>query len=309
MGTAAVLGTVMRAVARSLILGSFLIGSYAQAELYYLIVGGLGGQASYEDRFVAQTKALADAARRTLGEESRVAILSGAAANRDALIAELTRLAEETTPADSVAIFLLGHGSFDGEFYKYNLPGPDIDGDTLAELLSAIPAGKQLVVNATSASGAVLESWAVDGRTLITATRSGGERNAPRFGEHWAEALSSDEADENKNGAITAYEAFAFAEREVTDSYESTGTLATEHPQLVGETDGVFNVALLEARLATTAELEILIGELGVLEEAIDELRARRESMGNDAYLAELQEILLELALVQREIDEIRSAE
>ena len=69
------------------------------------------------------------------------------------------------------------------------------------------------------------------------------------------------------------------------------------------------DVALLEARLATTAELEILIGELGILEEAVDELRTRRESMGNDAYLAELQELLLELALVQREIDEIRNAE
>jgi hypothetical protein len=288
MGAAAVLGAAMRTVARSLIVGSFLIGSYAQAELYYLIVGGLGGQPSYEERFVAQTDALAAAARRTLGEDSRVAVLSGDAASDEALTAELARLAEETTAADSVAIFLLGHGSFDGEFYKYNLPGPDIDGDTFAELLEAIPAGKQLVVNATSASGAVLETWAGDGRVLITATRSGGERNAPRFGEHWAAALSSDEADENKNGAITAREAFAFAERKVADSYESAGTLATEHPQLVGETDGVFNVALLEARIATTEELEILIGELEVLE---------------------LQELLLELALVQREIDEIRSAE
>ena len=309
MGAAAILGAPMRVVARNLILASFLTSAYVQAELHYLIVGGLGGQASYEERFSAQTEALADAARRTLGEESRVAILSGDAASRNALTAELIRLAEETGPEDSVAIFLLGHGSFDGELYKYNLPGPDIDGGTLAVLLGNIPAGKQLVVNATSASGAVLENWADDRRMLITATRSGGERNAPRFGAHWVEAMSSEEADENKNGAITAHEAFAFAEREVADSYESAGTLATEHPQLVGDIDGVFNVALLEARLATTAELEILIGELGILEEAVDELRTRRESMGNDAYLAELQELLLELALVQREIDEIRNAE
>ncbi|MFL2546072.1 MAG: hypothetical protein ACJ0SL_01720 [Candidatus Rariloculaceae bacterium] len=299
----------MRTIAALLAFGLLLFGSYAQAELYYLIVGGLGGQQSYEERFVAQTESLARAASRTLGEDSRVAVLSGEAASREALTAELIRLAEETSAADSLAIFLLGHGSYDGEVYKYNLPGPDIDGDTFAELLSAIPAGKQLVVNATSASGAVLETWAGDGRVLITATRTGGERNAPRFGEHWAVALSSDEADENKNGAITAQEAFAFTERKVADGYESAGTIATEHPQLVGETDSVFNVALLEARLATTAELEVLIGELGDLEESIDELRAQRESMDNDEYLAQLQELLLELALVQREIDEIRSAE
>ncbi len=299
----------MRMLARSLIVATALLGPFAQAELYYLIVGGLGGQASYEERFLAQTESLADAARRTLGDGSRVAVLSGEAASRDAVTAELARLAKVTTATDSVAIFLLGHGSYDGEFYKFNLPGPDIDGETFAELLAAIPAGKQLVVNTTSASGAVLADWSGDGRTLITATKSGGERIATRFGEHWAAALSSDEADVNKNGAITAQEAFDFAARKVSDSYEGAGTLATEHPQLIGDAAGSFTVALLAARIATTAELQSLIAELGVLEEEIDELRARRNEMGNDVYLSELQSVLLELALVQREIDEARSSE
>ena len=66
---------------------------------------------------------------------------------------------------------------------------------------------------------------------------------------------------------------------------------------------------MLEARIATTVELEDLIGELGVLEEDIDRLRARRDEMVIDIYLGELQDLLLALALVQREIDEIRTAE
>ncbi len=299
----------MRALAGGLIVAATFAGPVAHAELYYLIVGGLGGQVSYEERFVAQTESLADAARRTLGDGSRVSVLSGNAASRDALTAELSRLAEVTAATDSVAIFLLGHGSYDGEFYKFNLPGPDIDGETFAELLEAIPAGRQLVVNTTSASGAISESWSADGRTVITATRSGGERIATRFGEHWTAALSSDEADANKNGAITVQEAFDFAARKVSDSYEDAGTLATEHPQLVGDAAGSMNVALLEARIATTAELEGLIGELTTLEEAIDRLRLRRDELGDDAYLSELQSLLLELALVQREIDEVRGSE
>ena len=299
----------MRALAGGLIVAATFGGPVAHAELYYLIVGGLGGQVSYEERFVAQTESLADAARRTLGDGSRVSVLSGNAASRDALTAELSRLAEVTVATDSVAIFLLGHGSYDGEFYKFNLPGPDIDGETFAELLEAIPAGRQLVVNTTSASGAISESWSADGRTVITATRSGGERIATRFGEHWTAALSSDEADANKNGAITVQEAFDFAARKVSDSYEDAGTLATEHPQLVGDAAGSMNVALLEARIATTAELEGLIGELATLEEAIDRLRLRRDELGDDAYLSELQSLLLELALVQREIDEVRGSE
>jgi hypothetical protein len=299
----------MSMLARSLIVSTAFCGPFAHAELYYLIVGGLGGQVSYEERFVAQAESLADAARRTLGDGSRVSVLSGDAASRDALTAEFERLAEVTSATDSVAIFLLGHGSYDGESYKFNLPGPDIDGETVARLLEAIPAGRQLVVNASSASGAVLESWSGDGRTLITATRTGGERIATRFGEHWAAALSSDEADANKNGAITVQEAFDFAARKVSDSYEGAGNLATEHPQLVGDAAGSFNVALLEARIATTAELEGLIGELGVLEEQIEVLRSRRNEMDDDAYLSELQSLLVELALVQREIDEVRSSE
>ena len=112
--------------------------------------------------------------------------------------------------------------------------------------------------------------------------------------------MSSDEADANKNGAITVQEAFEFAERMVADSYETAGNLATEHPQLVGDTAGSFNVALLEARIATTEELETLIGELTVLEEEIEILRSRRDEMDGDVYLGQLQELLLELALVQQ---------
>ncbi|MGI9258539.1 MAG: C13 family peptidase [Gammaproteobacteria bacterium] len=285
------------------------LAATAHAESYYLIVGGIGGETQYEERFLAQVDSLASASRRTLGDDSLVTVLSGDGATREALTAELDRLADSTSADDSVAIFLLGHGSHDGEIYKFNIPGPDIDGDGFAELLNAIPADRQLVVNATSASGAVLETWAGDNRLLVTATRSGGERNATRFGDYWAEAMSSDEADANKNGAITVQEAFEFAERKVADSYEGAGNLATEHPQLVGDTAGSFNVALLEARIATTAELEELIGELTVLEEQIEILRAQREEMDNDVYLGQLQDLLLELALVQREIDEIRDAE
>ncbi len=292
-----------------LLVGSILMVPTARADLYYLIVGGLGGEPRYEERFLAQAESLAAAARRSLGDDSRVSLLSGEGATRDSLTTELQRLAQITEPADSLAVFLIGHGTYDGESYKYNLPGPDVDGDTLGELLDAVPAARQLIVNTTSASGAVLESWVGDGRTLITATKSGGERNATRFGEFWTAALSSDEADVNKNGAITVQEAFDFAERKVADSYEGEGTLATEHAQLVGEAANTFNAAILEERVATTEELERLLGELDALEGEVEVLRQQRGEMDNGAYLDELQELLLELALVQREIDAARGVE
>ena len=205
---------------------------------------GLGGEASYEEQFAKDADALAAVARRTTAA-SRVMLLQGEGATRDALVSSLDSLRTRAKAADSVVVMLVGHGSYDGEAYKLNLPGPDIDGDEVAKLLGAVPARSQLVVNATSASGAVLEKWAAEGRTLITATRSGFERNATRFAQHFAAALAAGSADINKNGAITAQEAFDYASRSVAESFEKDGTLATEHPQIAGEAAGRFTVARL----------------------------------------------------------------
>ena len=284
-------------------LAALLAAPQAHAELYYLIVAGIGGQAKYDEQFKTDAEKLAAAARRTAGDTARVDVLIGEEATRDAVRERLESLATRAKPADSVAIFLIGHGSHDGERYKLNLAGPDLDGEELAQLFAGIQAGSQLIVNATSASGAVLQSWAADGRTVITATRSGAERNATRFAEHWAAALSNEAADINKNGTLTAQEAFDFASRAVADSFESQGTLATEHPQLVGDAAPRFNVARLGERPAATPANARLTSELERLEGEIDALRARRDEMEAEAYMTELQKLLVDLALVQRQLD------
>ena len=299
----------MRIIRLALLLFPLWLAPPAQAELYYLIVGGLGGEPAYANRFMAQTESLADAAARSLGDESRVTLLNGEEATREALTEALQELAQTVTPADTLAVFLVGHGTYDGIAYKFNLPGRDLDGEELGELLGAVPAGRQLVVNATSASGAVLEAWTREGRTLITATKSGGERNATRFAEHWTAALSSDGADTDRNGIITAQEAFDYAERMVAESYENEGALATEHAQLAGEPAESFTAARLEARVALTQELERLFADLDALEGEVQALRTRRNEMGSDAYLNALQDLLLELALVQQQIDDARGDE
>lgn len=306
IGACQVVRVLVRSTALALVAGLMLPLAFAplpaHAAMYYLIVGGIGGEPEYVEAFADQVESIAAAARRTLGEESGVIVLSGDAATRDALRERMQSLADSTVAADRLAVFLLGHGSYDGDQYKFNLSGPDIDDAELAVLLDAIPAGTQLVVNASSASGAALESWAADGRMVITATRSGAERNATRFGEHWAAALSSDEADVNKNGIISAQEAFDYADRMVAESFEEEGALATEHPQLAGEGAEGFDVARLTARRLDTPELVALNEQLTDLEEQIAALRLRREELGDD-YLPQLQALLVDLSLVQQQID------
>jgi hypothetical protein len=287
---------------------ALLAAAPAHAELYYLIVGGLGGEAGYDEQFAKDVDALATVARRTTAA-SRVMLLKGEGATREALMSSLESLKTRAKAADSVIVMLVGHGSYDGEAYKLNLPGPDIDGEEFAKLLAAVPARSQLVVNTTSASGAVLEKWAAEGRTLITATRSGFERNATRFAQHFAAALAEGSADINKNGAITAQEAFDYASRSVADSFEKDGALATEHPQIAGGAAGRFTVARLASAgpavepSAASPAVAALVAEREKLDADIEALRTRRESMAADVYLADLQKLLVQLAEVQAKID------
>jgi hypothetical protein len=307
MARAPLLGAVVSVRIAAALLVALGASAPAHAELYYLIVGGLGGESTYDEQFAKDTTALAAVARRTTAQ-NRVILLQGEGATREAVVKGFESLRTRAKAADNVIVMLVGHGSYDGETYKLNLPGPDIDGDELAKLLSAVPARAQLIVNATSASGAVLQKWAADGRTLITATRSGTERNATRFAQHFAAALAAGSADINKNGSITAQEAFDYASRSVADSFEKDGALATEHPQLAGDAASRFTVA----RLASAAPAEApvsdpavaaLVAEREKLDGDIESLRARRESMANDVYLAELQKLLVQLAEVQGKID------
>jgi hypothetical protein len=285
-----------------------LLTAPAHAETYYLIVGGLGGEPTYAEQFDKDVNELAAVARRSTAA-NRVSVLKGEEATHDAFVNGLDSLRARAKAADSVIVMLVGHGSYDGEAYKLNLPGPDIDGAEVAKLLGAIPARSQLVVNATSASGAILETWAAEGRTLITATRSGFERNATRFAQHFAAALAAGSADINKNGVITAQEAFDYASRRVADSFTRDGALATEHPQIAGGTAGRIAVARLASAApaieaaASNPAVAALVAERDKLDMDIEALRARRESMANDAYLAELQRLLVSLAEVQAKID------
>lgn len=294
----------MRALSVLLTAGWLLAPGLARAELYYLIVGGLGGDPLYAERFAGDTASMASAAERTLGATDRIRILSGENATRDALREAFAELKASMEPSDRLAVFLVGHGSYDGTAYKFNLTGEDIDGAEISELLAAVPARNQLIVNMTSASGSVLEDWAAtEGRAVITATRSGAERNATRFADHWAAALSAEDADTNKNGSISAQEAFDYTERLVADSFETEGGLATEHPQIRGDSASAFEVSRLSARVALPPELETLTRRRDDLEEQVAALRLRREELGDD-YLPQLQRLLVDLALVQEQIDE-----
>jgi hypothetical protein len=283
-----------------------LHGVSAAAATRVIVIGGLGGDPDFEKRFEDWSARIAERAATATGSSGGVTRLAGSAARLDAIEAALRTAASQLGAGDTFILVLIGHGSFDGNDYRFNIPGPDVTGTQLAAWLDRIPATvPQLVVNATSASGAVAEKWARAHRIVITATRTAGERNATRFGAYWAEALASEEADRDKDGNITAQEAYDFTNRRVEDAYKADAAIATEHARLGGNDPGRFVVARLgdAAKFGTDGELIALREQQLAVEERLDAVRAQKAQMPEDQYYTQLEPVLVDMARLGARID------
>lgn len=293
----------------------------AEAAAYYVTVAGLGGEPDYEQRFTALAKDL-DKLLKDSGGDVHVYTLTGGDATKAHLTETMNTIAREAKAEDSLTVTLIGHGSYDTVEYKFNLPGPDISGEELAGLCDRVAAKRQLIVNTTSASGGSIGALQKSGRIVIAATKTGTEKNATVFARYWVEALRDSSADVDKNEAITALEAFQYADRKTTSFYESQKRLATEHAIIedTGKKEGVraattengegllaTNFVLLRLGAAQKAANDpakrALLDKKEELERKIDTLKYQKAAMSADDYKAQLSSALLDLARVQQELD------
>jgi hypothetical protein len=277
------------------------------AALQVMIVEGLGGEPQYSQQFDAQAQRIA-AASRALTATAEVTVLAGPQATRAAVLAAFHSLAGRLTPSDRVIVYLIGHGTFDGMAYKFNIPGPDLSDTDIAAMLNSLPASEQLVVVTGSASGALLMPLRRPGRLVITATRSGAEKTATRFGQEFALALASPAADSNKDGQISAQEAFELAQRAVQVYFERETLLASEHAVIEGEGAQRFIVARVSgdagAAPGYASASDALERERAALNTRIAQLQARRAQMPSAQYEQQLEPLLLQLARLQQRIDQ-----
>ncbi len=289
--------------------GLFTTQIYA-ADTHFVIIEGLGGIQKYTDSFREQVVELLPTCQDTAGDRSRVHVLAGQDATAQAIQTRFEELARILRPDDSVAVYLVGHGSYDGRRYKLNIPGPDISDLQLKQWMNSLLSSRQLIVNTTSSSGGALESLKSPRRIVITATKNGREKNATVFGKYWAEALGAPAADTDKNESISAMEAFRYAEDRVSSYYSDNKQLATEHPRIEGKLASSFVLARLGsvAEMATDPVLKALLSLREALERGIGELRLRKDEMPQEQYLDELQELLLDLADIQERIDQSNPA-
>jgi hypothetical protein len=288
-----------------------VLPTLAAAASFTFVVAGLGGEPEYEQRFREQAAAVGEAAKKAGGDQNHVVVLTGEQARRDSLRREFQEFAGKIKAADTVTVVLIGHGTYDGEEYRFNVPGADITGSELEQLFDRLPAKKQLLVNATSSSGATIELWQRPERVVITATKSGGERTATRFAQYWLQAIGSDAADVNKDEVVTAAEAFDYTNRQVAASYKSDVSLATEHARIAGDETAAFTVARIGSSAGSSADPEVtaLLAQRGHIEQDLDGVKGRKASLTEDQYYDELEGVLVRLAQLQRQIDAKRAVQ
>jgi hypothetical protein len=293
----------------------------ARADTYFLTVAGLGGEPDYEQRFRALATDL-DRILKAADTTNHVITLSGEEATRARMSESLQSIAEQARAEDEFVLILIGHGSYDGQQYKFNLVGPDISATALASLCNQIPARQQLIVNTTSSSGASLPAFAHEGRVVIAATKTGTEKNATVFARYWVDALRDSTADVDKNDSISALEAFQYATAKTAAFYESQKRLATEHAVFAdsGKAAAMRATAIASgAGRSLSSFVLIRLGAAGVaaadpakralltrkqqLEGQIDALKFQRAAMSPEDYKQQLTQALVALAKVQEELD------
>lgn len=308
---------------------------------HVLVVVGLGGDRSHRERFHRRAVRLVDALRGRglppgnatyLGEEPATdpGRIDGAS-TREGLRAAIRDVASTAAPDAPVFLVLIGHGSFDGRGARFNLPGPDVTAEGLGGLLEGLAGRPVALVHTGSSSGAFLEPVAAPGRTIITATRSGRERNEPYFGEHFVAAFVGDDADADRDGRISLLEAFRYARRATDRTYEERNLLPTEHALLDGDGDGEGSpdpepgspdaagaaglypagtgMAVDGGDLPADPRLRALYDEKAALERKVAALRARKDELPAGEYESRLEALLVELALTSREIRRLEGGE
>jgi hypothetical protein len=304
---------------KKLLAGLILAALSAPAATFYVTLSGLGGETDYEQRFKLWAEDIDGSLKRAGGDSTVITLV---APTRDQIRARLGEVAGKARPDDALVVMLIGHGTYDGVEYKFNIPGPDITGAELASLLDKIPATRQLVVNMTSSSGGSLNFLQKKSRIVIAATKTGTEKNATVFARYWAEALREPAADADKNESVSALEAFHYAERKTAEFFDTQKRLATEHAVLedTGKGEGernpspengegklaqAFPVVRLgaNANAARDPNKRPLLDKKEEIEQAIDKLKYDKAAMPEQEYKKQLTTLLLELAKTQEALD------
>ena len=287
---------------------------------WLLIVVGLAGTPEHGELFKKWGPTLAETAPGKLGvAKERMILLTDQQATRDGVVKAFGSLTEAGAD-DTVVVVLFGHGTFSNKVAKFNLVGPDMAAQEFEPLLGKLKSKRIVFVDTASASAPFVEALSGPGRVIVSATRSGSEVYATLFGGPFVEAFATESADADRDGKVSILEAFDYARKMVTASYQREGFLPKEHSILDdnGDKEGTLepsreakdgrNAAVLsigsmrQQSLPADPKVRALYVERQEIERRIDSLKLLKSGMDPDKYAAELEKLATELALKTRQI-------
>jgi len=309
-------------------------------ERHAIIIGGIGGQQEFTEKYFEQTARMYDLLTQRLQYDRENIVYLFEDTQYDSVRIEHTATAENVrrafnevgkkmTSEDQLFVFLVGHGTFDGRWSKFNLVGPDLRDIDYAQLLAELPTKRVVFVNTSSASGPFIKTLSGEERIIITATKSGTQYHETSFADFFLDALSGTDSDFNKDGKVSLLEAFQFARKQQDQLYEDERRLRTEHPLLDDNGDGEgsqepdnsedgrwagrVSLSPVSQELQETLE-KANAGQLSLadslrlekarLTRAVEDLKAKKEQLSAEEYTRQLENLLIRLAKVNRELQQ-----
>jgi hypothetical protein len=289
-------------------------------QTHLLVITGVPGDEEHAAQFQTWATSFIDAAKKKDAvADANITFLADKQSTRDGVNKAFAALAARAKPNDGVVVLLIGHGSFDGTQAAFNLPGPDLTVAEWTKLLGTLAAQRVAFVNTTSSSGAFLPAVAAPGRVVVTATKTGGERNETQFPAHFVEAFNDTAADRDRNGHVSIGEAFEYAKAKVVQAFQQKGLLLTEHATMddgAGRGDSRLAATLFlgtgraeDALAVDTSDpaMRALVDERNTIEQQIAGLKLKKGSVADAEYDAEMEKLLTALALKTRAIRELQA--
>jgi hypothetical protein len=255
---------------------------------YALIVSGASGGAPYSAKYDGWRIALTKTLKSNFGYPDDH-VLSLSEASRDQVYQAVRDLRTRVTKDDLLFVALIGHGSDE----KFNLVGPDVTAADWAAQLKPI-AGRIVFVDTTSSSFPFFHQLAAPGRIVITATESTAQQFETIFAEFFIKAFAEPSADSDKDGRVSIYEAFQYANANVRTWFDQHNQLPTEHAQI--DNEGAARATFLQPRAVPANDP--IAKRQAEIESAIADVKSRRSSMPPAAYDAEMERLLTDLARV-----------
>jgi hypothetical protein len=288
------------------------VSSALAQQTHLLVITGVPGDEAHAKTFSKWADDFIDAAKKKDAvPDANITYLSDRRATREGVGKAFADLSARARPNDGVVVLLIGHGSFNGSQAAFNLPGPDLTVAEWAKLLDKLSAQRVAFINTSSSSGAFLPAIAAPGRVVVTATKTGGERNETQFPEFFVAAFGDPTADRDRNGHVSIAEAFEYAKSKVVQAFQQKGLLLTEHATMddsgeghlasamflgIGRADGTLAIDTSDPAMKQLAD------EKDAIDRQIAALKLRKSGMDAAQYDAQMEKLLTDLALKTKEI-------